>query len=244
MSLAQTSRRARPRSLLRPWLGPAVLLLQLGIASAAVSCNLKFEGYGNKQGFKSAHLSCTGGSITAAAHPVLAHFSRSFSGVTWSDSGGCGRGKQFCLLTICGASRATFPGAVITTVNVSSSVAALLCVRDSSSLVFDSAKFHGNTGLLLAGDPTAVHLHIKESQFTNNTNIVKDLEGALMLNGGTGLVQSSTFAGNRGFFIGGAISLRNNARLTVVSSILQDNTGRHEGVQLCCRFLQAAVGSS
>jgi hypothetical protein len=230
MFVKHTKCRARFRSLLRPWLGPVVLLLQLGLASAAISCSLKIEGYGSKQGIKSAHLACTGGSIIAAAHPVLlAPFSPSFSGVTWSNSGSCGESKETCLLTICGASAASFVSAAIVNVNVTSSVRLLLCARDSSSLVFDSARFHGNSGRPLASDATAVHLHIKNSHFTNNTVYGAAMEGAaLHLNGGTGLVQSSVFAGNRGFSRGGAIGLRNNARMTIVSSTLQDNTGEHK----------------
>lgn len=228
--------------MLRPWLGPVVLLLQLGLSSAAVSCSLKFEGYSHKQGVKSAHLSCTGGSITAAAHPVLlAPFSRSFSGVTWSNSGGCGESKEFCLLTICGSSKATFVSADVANVNISSTTGLLLCVRDSSSLVFDNARFHGNSGRPLAGDTTAVQLHIKNSRFTNNTMYGAAMEGAaLHLNGGTGLVQSSTFAGNRGFFRGGAIGLRNNARLTVTSSVLHNNQGEHKHYQQELQFVQGS----
>jgi hypothetical protein len=135
--------------------------------------------------------------------------------------------RKRCLLTICGSSSATFPGAVFTAVNVSSSVEGLLCFVDSSSLVFDSARFQGNTGIALASDNTTVHLHIKNSRFTNNTNPAKGLGGvALQLIGGTGLVQSSTFAGNRGLSPGGAIVVSSHARLSVVSSILQDNTGK------------------
>jgi hypothetical protein len=132
-------------------------------------------------------------------------------------------------LTICALSSAIFPGAVIANVNISSSVVeALLCVTDSSSLVFDSARFHGNKRLPLFGDPTPVHVHIKNSQFTNNA-VMEGLEGAaLHLRGGTGLVQSSIFAGNRALGLGGgAIGLGNRARLTVASSVLQDNNGEH-----------------
>jgi hypothetical protein len=230
------------------WLRPALLLLQLGLASAAVSCSLKLEGYGNLQGLKSAHFSCTGGSITAAAQPILlGRFSPRFSGVTWSKSGGCGRAERVCLLTICNSRNATFPGAVIINVNVSSVIGALLCVVDSSTLVFDNARFHGNTGSILVGDHTNVHLHIKNSRFTNNTT-VQDVEGAaFLLNNGTGLVQSSTFAGNRALTRGGAIGLRNSARLTVVSSVFQDNTG-HDGMQIflasCCRASVLVVDCS
>jgi hypothetical protein len=136
------------------------------------------------------------------------------------------------LLTICGSSKATFISAAVNNVNVSSSVGLLLCVRDSSSLAFDDARFHGNTGRPLASDLTAVHLHIRNSRFTNNTVYGAAMEGAaLHLNGGTGLVQSSIFTGNRGFFRGGAIGLRNNARLTVTSSVLQSNQGEHKDYQ-------------
>jgi hypothetical protein len=214
-----------------------MLLLHLRIASGAVSCSLMFKGYGNKQGIKLAHLSCTGGSITAAAHPILlGNFSSRFSGVTWSKSGGCGIGVKICLLTICNSTNATFSGAVITNVNGSRVIGALLCVMDSSSLVFDNTRLHGNTGLPLLGEGTAVHIHIKNSRLTNNTNLVEDLVGAaLLINGGTGLVQSSIFAGNRGLLRGGAIGI-SHARLRVESSVLQANAGERK------RLLQIIVG--
>jgi hypothetical protein len=94
-------------------------------------------------------------------------------------------------------------------------------------LVFDNARFHDNVGLPLLIEGTAVHIHIKKSQFTNNKNLVENVPGAaLLINGGTGLVQSSTFAGNRALLRGGAIGIK-NARLTVESSVLQNNAGEH-----------------
>jgi hypothetical protein len=133
-------------------------------------------------------------------------------------------------MVICKSSKAAFHSAVIMNVDVSSSIGTLLCVRESSSLVFDSARFHGNTGLPIVGDASAVHIQISRSRFTNNTNLVDGVEGAaLLLNGGTGLVQSSTFAGNRAVR-GGAIGPRNQPRLTVTSSSFRDNEGRPGGL--------------
>lgn len=49
------------------------MLLTTGqVADAEVTCKLHIEGFGYKQGLKKAHLSCTGGSIKAVAHPLLA----------------------------------------------------------------------------------------------------------------------------------------------------------------------------
>lgn len=43
----------------------------IAVPAKAAVCRLHLEGYRNRTGFKRAELICTGGSITAAAHPVL-----------------------------------------------------------------------------------------------------------------------------------------------------------------------------
>jgi hypothetical protein len=82
-----TAQQSRLRELLF-W--GVVVLLQSQVAARA-TCKLHLEGFASAQGIKYAELSCSDGTITASAHPVLlANFTRSFSGVQWSDVGECG----------------------------------------------------------------------------------------------------------------------------------------------------------
>jgi hypothetical protein len=91
-----------------------LLLVQQGVVvTAAATCQLHMEGYGHITGLKSAHLTCSGGVIKAAAHPMLKQFRSSFSGVQWTDTGSCGVGRRDCLLTICGDTAAVFESATV-----------------------------------------------------------------------------------------------------------------------------------
>jgi hypothetical protein len=100
-----------------------LLVLVAGqVADADVACKLHIEGFGYQHGLKKAHLSCTGGSIKAVAHPLLtplvgAKAGVTSSGVQWLDS--CGTNlTQSCLLTVCDGSKATFLSAAVVRVNV------------------------------------------------------------------------------------------------------------------------------
>lgn len=198
-------------------------------AAAKVVCRLHMEGFGDKTGLAAAELVCSGGLIRAAAHPMLAPFTRSFTGVQWAGStGGCGVVKKSCLLTICGNSVATFDRATVSHVNVSNAAQSILCLAGHSSLVLRQARFHGNTGnCIKVFQPWAnatVTLGLSSCVFTNNSATV-DAGGALALAGGTAWVESSTFLGNSALQQGGAIMLTRTAKLSLVSCLLQANTG-------------------
>ena len=201
------------------------MLLQQHGGEALTSCKLHFEGFGNKQGLKTAHLDCTGGSIQASAHPsVLGPFTHSFSGVTWSTAGDCGAYKDDCALTLCGNSSVLFVSAVVSRVNITTA-AMLLCVGGNSNVVFDGAQFQGNTARPVSYF-SGVKLHIKGCNFKNNSiSWQGSVGGALFVDGGSALVESSSFIGNSAQYRGGAIGVRNSAHLKLVASVVKDNAG-------------------
>lgn len=152
------------RELLLLW--GVVVLMQQQVAARA-TCKLHLEGFGSAQGIKSAELICSGGSITASAHPVLLA-TRTFSGVQWSDDGDCGKQSKNCLLTLCGGTSVLFPSAVVRNVNISKTAAMLLCLAGSSDVVFEAAQFEGNAVRPLTVLSPGVMLHVKVSNFTDN----------------------------------------------------------------------------
>jgi hypothetical protein len=218
-----------------------LLLVQQGVVTATVTCQLHMEGYGRITGLKAAHLACSGGMIKAAAHPMLAPFKHSFSGVQWMNTDSCGVGRRDCVLTICSDTAALFEAASITGVNVSTAAQSLVCVGGRSSVTFRRARFHGNTARCISvpqhsSNSTktqhSVHVHFNKCVFTDNHAIV-DVGAVLALAGGTALVEASTILGNSVQKRGGAIGVTNTAELALVSSLLQNNTGKQqEGVDL------------
>jgi hypothetical protein len=223
-----------------------LLLVQQGaVVTGTVTCQLHMEGYGHITGLKAAHMACSGGMIKAAAHPMLAPFRHSFSGVQWINTDGCGVGRRDCLLTICGDTTALFEAAAVTGVNVSTAAQSLLCVGGRSNIAFQRAGFHGNTArcisVLQQPSNATVWLHLNKCVFTNNSAPV-DVGGAIALAGGTTLVEGSTFSGNSVQERGGAIGVMHTARATIISTLFQRNKGsryhRHAvasaRLSMCC----------
>lgn len=184
-----------PQRVWRPYLLLWLLLatmVQQGVAvTATVTCRLHFEGYGHTKGVKAAHLACSGGVIKAAAHPILAPFKRSFSGV---HTDACGVGHRGCLLTFCGDTSAVFESATAAHINVLSVAQSLVCLGGSSNVTFQGARFHSNTARcisVLQQPPNAtVRLHLNKCNFTDNHAPV-GVGGVLELAGGTALVEAS-----------------------------------------------------
>lgn len=86
-----------------------------GATAGAAVCSLSLVGFGDRLGIKSAKLSCTGGTITVAAHKVLEDFwgqKKAMPGVVWGDSKCIG--NTACLITVCGSSSAVFESATVT----------------------------------------------------------------------------------------------------------------------------------
>jgi predicted outer membrane repeat protein len=218
-----------PRVLLHWFLGALQLPVQqqLLLVEALTSCKLHFEGFGTAQGLRFAQLSCSGGSIQAAAHPsLLEPFARAFSGVEWSNHSSCADFKKECVFTICGNSSVHFPSAVVRRVNTSKTVSMLICLAGRSNVLFNGAQFQGNTGRSITALSQGVKLHMKGSTFSNNNLLWKDLPGgALLVEGGSAIVESSSFISNSALSSGGAIGVTKNATLKLVGSALKGNTG-------------------
>jgi hypothetical protein len=216
-----------------------VLLVLLAVgqeAAADVVCHLKMEGFGTHQGLKKAHVSCTGGSIRAVAHPLLAPLVGATAGV---QSGGvqwlerCGPvWTTECLLTVCDGSNATFLSARVTKVNVTAmgklGTHMLVCTSGNSSITFEGAVLERNAGRAMTGGGT---LNIKSSTFVNNVWSGDGLEGgAMYIDTGTTVLQSCKFIGNAIIgneeSRGGAVAVAKGARVNITLSTFQDNKGR------------------
>jgi hypothetical protein len=222
--------------LLLYWFLGALVLLHQERAEALTSCKLHLEGFGTKFGLKSAQLSCSGGTIQASAHPsMLGPFTRSFSGVEWSDAGDCGKFKNECVLTVCGVTSVHFPSAVVRLVNASTNGTSgaahtALCLGGNISVVFEGAQFQRNqVRPLHTAFSQGARLHIKNTTFTKNSLAVlgpyyRLWGGALLVAGGSAAVESSSFVGNTAEY-GGAIGVSNSASLKLVASVAKGNNG-------------------
>ena len=140
------------------WVGLLVLTVVGQVADAEVICKLHLECFGHQQGLKKAHLSCTGGSIKAVAHPLFAPLVGAkagvqSAGVQWLDNGSPWR-LDDCLLAMLGGSKATFPSATVMHVNVTAvpkiGTKLLLCLTGNSSVTFAAAIFDRNF-LIISG---------------------------------------------------------------------------------------------
>mgnify|MGYP001807610273 CR=1 FL=1 len=161
---------------------------------------------------------------------LLANFTRTFSGVQWSDDGDCGKQSKNCLLTLCGDTSVLFPSAVVRNVNISKTAAMLLCLAGSSDVVFEAAQFEGNAVRPLTVLSPGVMLHVKASNFTDNklrtSPAKKDLLGGAMLkSNGTAVVESSNFSANVVLSNGAAIAVESSGSIQLVSSVLFGNRG-------------------
>jgi hypothetical protein len=215
-------------------LGLLVLLAIGQTATAEVVCKLHMEGFGSKYGIRMAHLSCTGGSIKAVAHPLLAPLlgakaGEQSSGVQWVAK--CEPEWTIkCMLMVCNGSEATFTSTTVMHLNMSEVAAGprnwtnfILCMGYNSSLTFKGALFDGNSGRAISGGGS---LHIQTSQFTNNVVPgAKHHGGVLYAEAGTTVVESSNFVSNGVEYRGGAIAVKGGSRLKVLSSVFKGNKG-------------------
>jgi hypothetical protein len=206
------------------------LLVTTPLASGKLVCALDLQGYGTTPGVKSVVMSCSGGTITAAAHgTLLAAPAHQFSGVKWLTKGACGaETPAACLINICEGSSATFVSANVLHVNASGLAGDLVCIHDSN-VTFQKALFQDNTGRCLVVTGQRAQLHLMQSRFGNNSaSGPKDVGGALHMLNGTAIVEDTTFAGNSVGSGGGVIGLEGAAKLTLVSSVLDGNKGESD----------------
>jgi predicted outer membrane repeat protein len=97
----------------------------------------------------------------------------------------------------------------------------------NSDVLFEGAQFQENTGRPIMTLSRGVKLHVKNSNFTDNKLPWKDLSGgALWLEEGAAVVESSVFSGNVVLMNGGAIAVGGNlSSLDLSSSVFKGNNG-------------------
>jgi len=203
-----------------PALGPtAEAATANGTATAATVCTLHLEGYGTRPGLRTAQLKCTGGAITAAAHPQLlkALGPGKIQGVSWSSSKDCTSNVEDrkCLLSICQTSRAELLRPVVTHIKPSGKdLQRLLCVTDGSNLAISSGVFthNGIRPISVNGNATAVV--ISNSSFVRNALADDANGGALLVSEGHVTIRSSSFLHNKAES-GGAISASGQSNVDI-----------------------------
>lgn len=122
----------------------------VGATAGAAACSLNITGFGNRPGIHLADLSCTGGTITVAAHKVLQDYwgpNKTLPGVKWGDANCRIAGLQGCLLAVCGASNAVFDAATITALVGEGTIPGwfmAVCVSNQSTATFRNSSFTFN----------------------------------------------------------------------------------------------------
>lgn len=136
-----------------------------------------------------------------------------------------------CLLLICDGSTATFPTAKILRVNVSAMDTGpqeILCMGPDSNVTINGAAIDSNGHCLHGGRPITGcgMLHIKASSFTNNVvSGFTYIAGVVFADGGTTVIETSSFSRNAGASDCSAVGVTGRARLHILSSAFEGNSG-------------------
>lgn len=207
------------------------------VATAAV-CRLHLEGFGDRPGLKKTHLSCIGGSITAAAHPdLLAALGPGPKGVLWSQDKGCQDVIKWseCQLVVCGPTVATLLSPTIASIHSSvKDGASSLCITAGAKVAIMDGTFSQGRDMrpvLVAGDNTTAL--ISGCRFVGNRVSSNWGGGVSVVDSARVNVQASHFLGNQAD-CGGAISTGDNAEVTISS-------GKEAAATGCCTTLRGWV---
>lgn len=197
-----------------------------GVTRQGPVCRLHLEGFGNRPGLKKAQLSCTGGSITAAASPELVKLlGAGPKGVVWSQAADCQDAIKEqttgnCMLAVCRGSVATFLNPVVTGMKSSLSEGGTsLCITGGSKV----ALVNGTFVQALDMRPVRVHgtgttVSIKQCMFRENSVTPSTRNGgALSVRDSAEVaIDSSSFIRNKAEF-GGAITADHNAMVKLTA---------------------------
>lgn len=148
--------------------GPERITAAGATAASKTVCSLSMQGKGNQPGLKSVQFSCTGGTVTAAAHANLLNFRGPDvpkQGVDWTQDSAC-MPNQGCLLTICGGSDVIFVNTRISAVAVTpagrqrAQGIVALCISQGSRVTLRNCTFNASsiTPLVAYGSTTRVLL--------------------------------------------------------------------------------------
>lgn len=187
---------------------------------STIACQLTIQGGLEPSGISRADLACTGGTITAAADPLLLPHVRDAVGVKWSGNG-CGLKPGGCLLAICGSSRAHLINSVVVGVQALG-FESLLCIVGNSSLLLSNATLQGNTVSVVGVADSS--LELINSTVADNACVHEAFTAGIHA-AGTAMVsiQGSRFVNNSHINNGGAITARQNATVNIYTTAFHRN---------------------
>jgi hypothetical protein len=194
-----------------------------GVTRPGPVCRLHLEGFGDRPGIKKAQLSCTRGSITAAARPeLLKALGSGTTGVLWSKADACldAVNNEKCMLAVCLASTATFDRPVITALqSLWPDGGSTLCITAGSNVALVNGTFLQGLDMrplrIYGRGTTAV---IKQCRFQGNTVAPSGSDGGALVVADTAKVTilSSSFISNAAD-VGGAVVAEGSAQVNLTS---------------------------
>jgi predicted outer membrane repeat protein len=206
-----------------------------GATAGSAVCSLSLAGFGDRLGIKSAKLSCTGGTITIAAHKLLRDFwgpTMVLPGVVWGNQE-CVT-NDGCLISICGGSNAVFNLASVSALKGGGDkpeVRIAVCVNRQSTVTFRNSTFTGlreitSMAIHTAGTSALVdQCTLRDNVYTldghYSSGIVVDMARLTIL--------SSTLAGITGVGNAGAVTALTMAHVTIQDTKFQSNTATNGG---------------
>lgn len=173
--------------------------------AATTTCQLEVEGYGSagRPDIKTAKLSCSDGTITAAAAPMLrkALGPKGTQGVSWSTSPACMEyvNDVKCIFVVCSDTPVTFVKPVLKDIQLPADQLIFgLCMVGGSEAVIRGGLFTGLSMRSVVVDGEGTSLLIADSTFEGGEGVgpKSPPAGGVGALGGRTVITSSRFAGN------------------------------------------------
>jgi len=232
-------------------LADADATLAAGATAGHSVCSFNLMGFGNRPGIKFASLSCTGGTVTVAAHKVLKEFwgqqapSRA-QGVEWSKHAACVPDPG-CLLSVCEAINVVFSAPTLTALQRDHTLPGpmgMLYVSQRSRVTIRKGVFTSCSATPLAFLGTSSGL-VDQANIQNITT-PHGGAGMVVAQNATVLVMTSTFQSlkaTQATDLGEAISANDAAHLVIVNSRFQENSAGCGGAIYAGRHARVEVAS-
>lgn len=206
------------------WVLLAILSFTVALAQPnqqSVKCQLSIQGNGDGLGISQARLSCQGGTITAAAAPLLLPHVQGATGVQWGNASVCG---STCLLSVCGSSQHVHFEPVVVTKLHALWANAVLCFNGRVTAVVSRAKFLNNqAGFIGVADAEVTLLNSTSRQNLGTTN--SHIAGVGAIRQSKVAISGCTFINNTHNSTGGSVvRAADNTTLSITDSTFLHNS--------------------
>jgi hypothetical protein len=213
-----------------------VVSSQSQIDQEPIKCQLSVKGSGDRLGIAQANLSCQGGTITAAAHPLLLPHVQRATGVQWSNGSTC---QTMCMLSVCGSPRQVhFEPVVVTNLHATSGtwLGGVLCFLKTVTAVVSRADFSYNQAGFLGVSDAQVTLLNSTSRHNIATG-TSHFAAVGAVRAARVAITGCTLVNNRQNVTGGSVvSAFDNATLSITNSTFSQN------VALCTTEVRCGGG--